>query len=161
MAKERNLSGKHKKPRCFCWALRPLSAFCITVTEEVIYYGQNFWKTKLPQSSSLVIGIIGLLLVGYAFFSGSLSSDSISGSAEPLMKRAKEDLANCKGIDKEKIAVAVVKAVNWPDTGLGCPEPGMVYARVITRDYRILLSYDGKIYEYHSDQGGRVIYCQQ
>lgn len=108
-----------------------------------------------------MIGIIGLLLVGYAFFSGSLSSDSISGSAEPLMKRVKEDSANCKGIDKEKIAVAVVKAVNWPDTSLGCPEPGMVYAQVITRGYRILLSYDGKIYEYHSDQGGRVIYCQQ
>ena len=108
-----------------------------------------------------MIGIIGLLLVGYAFFFGSLSSDSISGSAEPVMKRAKEDLASCKGIDKEKIAVAVVKAVNWPDTSLGCTEPGMVYAQVITRGYRILLSYDGKIYEYHSGQGGHVIYCQQ
>ena len=74
------------------------------------------------------------------------------------MKRAKEDLANCKGIDKEQIAVA---AVNWPDTSLGCPEPGMVYAHVVTRGYRILLSYDGRIYEYHSDQGDRVIYCQQ
>lgn len=108
-----------------------------------------------------MIGIIGLLLVGYAFFSGSLSSDSISGSAEPVMKRAKEDLANCRGIDKEQIAVAAVKAVNWSNTSLGCPEPGMVYDRVITRSYRIPLSYDGKIYEYHSDQGGRVIYCQQ
>jgi hypothetical protein len=75
-----------------------------------------------------VIRIIGLLLVGYSFFSGSLSSDSISGSAEPVMKRAKEDLANCRGIDKEQIAVAAVKAVNWPDTSLSCPEPGMVYA---------------------------------
>ena len=108
-----------------------------------------------------MIGIIGLLLVGCAFFSGSLSSDSISGSAEPVMKRAKEDLANCRDIDKEQIALAAVKAVNWPDTSLGCPEPGMVYAQVITRGYRILLSYDGRIYQYHSDQGNRVIYCQQ
>jgi hypothetical protein len=54
-----------------------------------------------------------------------------------------------------------VKAVNWSNTSLGCPEPGMVYARVITRSYRIPLSYGGKIYEYHSDQGDRVIYCQQ
>jgi len=107
-----------------------------------------------------VIGIIGLLLVGYAFFSGSLSSDSISGSAEPVMKRAKEDLAS-RDIDKEQIALAAVKAVNWPDTSLGCPEPGMVYAQVVTRGYRMLLSYDRKIYEYHSDQGNRVIYCQQ
>lgn len=105
-----------------------------------------------------MIGIIGLLLVGYAFFCGALSSDSISDSAEPVMKRAKEDLANCKGIDKEQIAVA---AMNWPDTRLVCPELGMVYAHVVTRGYRILLSYDGRIYEYHSDQGDRVIYCQQ
>jgi len=58
------------------------------------------------------------------------------------MKRAKEDLANCKGIDKEQISVA---SVNWPDTSLGCPEPGMVYAHVVTRGYKILLSYDGRI----------------
>jgi len=120
-----------------------------------------FGKTKLPRSRFLVIGIIGLLLVGYPFFSGSLSSDSISGSAEPAVERAKEDLANRKCIDKEQIAVAAVKAVNWPDTSLGCPEPGMVYAQVITPGYRILLSCDGKIYEYRSDQGNRVIYCEQ
>jgi len=108
-----------------------------------------------------VIGIIGLLLVGYAFFSGALSSDSISGCVEPVVDRTKEGLANCRGIDKEQIAVATVKAVNWPDTSLGCLKSGMVYAQVVTRGYRILLSYDGRISEYHSDQGDRVIYCQQ
>ena len=108
-----------------------------------------------------MIGIIGLLLVGYTFFSGALSSDSISGSVEPVVERIKEDLANRKCIDKEQIAVAAVKAVNWLDTRLGCPEPGMVYTQVITPGYRILLSYDGRIYEYHSDLGNRVIYCQQ
>ena len=43
-------------------------------------------RAKSLRSRFLVIGIISLLLVGYALFSGSLSSDSISGSAEPVVE---------------------------------------------------------------------------
>jgi hypothetical protein len=39
-------------------------------------------------------------------------------------------------------------------------KPGMMYAQIITPGYRILLSYDGQIYPYHSDQRGRVVYCE-
>jgi len=86
IAKEKKLPGKHKKP--------PMLLLSFAATLGLLHYsnrggdihGQNFLRTKLPQSSSLVIGIIGLLLVGYAFFSGSLGSDSISGSVEPVVE---------------------------------------------------------------------------
>lgn len=118
-------------------------------------------RTTLQGSRFLVIGIIALFLLGYVCFSGPLSSAQIFDGAEPVVEQAKEDMANRKGIDKEQIAVVEVKAVNWPDTSLGCPEPGMVYAQVITPGYRILLSYNGQIYEYHSDQGDRLVCCEQ
>ena len=121
----------------------------------------DFGRTKLLRSRFLVIGIIALFLLGYFWFSGPLGSAPVPGGAERAVEQAQEDLANRKGIDKAQIAVVAVKAVNWPDTSLGCPEPGMVYAQVITPGYRILLSYDGQVYEYHSDQGDRVVYCQQ
>jgi hypothetical protein len=109
----------------------------------------------------LAIGIIALFLLGCVYSSGPISSAPIPDGAERAVEQAKEDLANRKGIDKGQIAVIEVKAVDWPDTSLGCPEPGMMYAQVITPGYRILLSYDGQIYPYHSDLGGRVVYCQQ
>ncbi|HEU65152.1 MAG TPA: hypothetical protein ENN57_00615 [Chloroflexi bacterium] len=118
-------------------------------------------KNTLLGSRFLVIGVIALLLFGYICFAGPLSSAPVLDSAEPAVEQAKEDLANRKGVDKEHVTVVAVKAVNWPDTSLGCPEPGMVYAQVITPGYRILLSYGGQTYEYHSDQGDRVVYCQQ
>ena len=116
--------------------------------------------TRLTGSRSLVIGIIALFLLGYAYSSGPLGSAPDPDNAETAVERAKEDLANRKGIDREQITVLVVKEVNWPDTSLGCPEPGMMYAQVITPGHRIILSYAGQTYEYHSDQGGRVVYCE-
>lgn len=118
-------------------------------------------KTTLLGSRYAVVGIIAVLLLGYGCFSGLLSSASIPDGAEPVVERAREDLADRKGVGKEQITVVEVKAVNWPDTSLGCPQPGMMYAQVITPGYRILLSYEGQIYEYHSDQGDRVVCCGQ
>jgi hypothetical protein len=122
---------------------------------------KDFIKTTLLGGCFLAIGIIALFLPGCVYFSGPISSTPIPDGAEQAVERAKEDLANRKGIDKGQIAVVEVKAVDWPDTSLGCPKPGMMYAQVITPGYRILLSYDGQIYSYHSDQHGRVVYCQQ
>jgi len=121
---------------------------------------KNRGITRLIGSRSLVIGTIALFLLGYACLSGPLGSAPGPDDAETGVDRAKEDLAHRKGIDKEQITVVAVKEVNWPDTSLGCPEPGMVYAQVITPGHRIILSYVGQTYEYHSDQGGRVVYCE-
>ncbi len=121
---------------------------------------KNRRVTRLTGSRFLVIGIIALFLLGYAYFSGPLGSAPGPDDAETAVDRAREDLANRKGIDKEQITVVAVKEVNWPDTSLGCPEPGMMYAQVITPGHRIILSYAGQTYEYHSDQGGRVVYCE-
>ncbi len=48
-----------------------------------------------------------------------------------------------------------MEAVDWSDASLGCPEPGQVYAQVITPGYRVLLEAAGKEYEVHTDQIGR------
>ena len=80
--------------------------------------------------------------------------------AEEVVELAKAELAKRRVIDKDKIAVVGVESVDWPDTSLGCPEPGMMYAQVITPGYKILLSYAEEIYEYRSDQNDRVVYCQ-
>ena len=87
-------------------------------------------------------------------------SPSVPSEAEKVVERAKIDLAQRKGVAKEKIVLIRVEYVDWPDTSLGCPEPGKVYAQVITPGYKILLSDGQEEYEYHSDKENNVVYCQ-
>ncbi len=111
----------------------------------------------------LVIGVIALAALGHACLpprGGAPSDVLVPPGAEEVVKLAKADLAKRMGIDKEGIVVVRVDSVDWPDTSLGCPEPGMMYAQVVTPGYKILLSYAGEIYEYHSDKGDRIVYCQ-
>ncbi len=64
-------------------------------------------------------------------------------------------------VSPEQVTVLSSEAVEWPDTSLGCPQPGMMYAQVITPGYRFLLQAGGKKYEVHTDQTGQsVVICQ-
>ena len=91
---------------------------------------------------------------------GTPATPSVPNEAEKAVEQAKIDLAQRKGIAKEKIVLIRVDDVDWPDTSLGCPEPGKVYAQVITPGYKILLSDGQEEYEYHSDKENNVVYCQ-
>ncbi len=82
-----------------------------------------------------------------------------AGDRQQMVYMAKEDLAKRLGIPADSITVESVDQVDWPDASLGCPEPGKMYAQVITPGFRILLKADGKTYEYHS--GARhVVHCE-
>ena len=45
--------------------------------------------------------------------------------------------------------VREARAVDWPDTGLGCPEKGKAYAQVVTPGFRVLLQLNAKVYRVH------------
>jgi len=81
------------------------------------------------------------------------------GSVGAPIEQARQDLAKRLGVSVDDIEVQAVEAVEWPDASLGCPQPGMMYAQVITPGYRILLRAGGETYEYHSDRK-RAILCQ-
>lgn len=79
---------------------------------------------------------------------------------QKLVIRAKEDLAKRLSIEVDQIGLIEAKAVEWSDTSLGCPKPGMMYAQVITPGYRVVLEAEGETYEYHTDQGRVVVLCE-
>jgi hypothetical protein len=72
---------------------------------------------------------------------------------------ARRDLAQRLKRTEATIQVASIEAVEWSDASLGCPEPGMAYAQVITPGYRLILTANGERHEYHTDQGQRAFYC--
>ncbi len=69
----------------------------------------------------------------------------------PVVDIAKNDLAKKLNITVEQVSVISIEKVDWPDTSLGYPEEGKMYAQVITPGYRIVLKAQDKSYEYHSD----------
>jgi hypothetical protein len=77
-----------------------------------------------------------------------------------LADQAKADLAQKLDIPVTQIEVIQVEAVDWPDASLGCPQPGQMYAQVITPGYQIILSVQGKEYDYRTNLSD-VFLCKQ
>jgi len=71
------------------------------------------------------------------------------GYLEGQVNRAKTDLAQRTGIDKEEISLVEFHILTWPDGSLGCPEPGVEYAQVLQEGYLIMLQAGLGIYSYH------------
>ena len=71
-------------------------------------------------------------------------------SLEILITTATEDLARRLSIPISEIVLLDAQAVTWSNSSLGCPQPGMAYAEVLTPGYLIFLNVNNKDYEYHA-----------
>ena len=65
------------------------------------------------------------------------------------MLKAKKDLANRLSAKMDRINLLEVREVTWPDTSLGCPQPGRVYNQVLQDGLLIRLEVGGRMYFYH------------
>jgi hypothetical protein len=77
-----------------------------------------------------------------------------------LVAQAKEDFGRRLTIPVDQIELLEVQEVVWPDASLGCPQPGMMYAQVITPGYRVVLQAGGQTKEYHADASSFVLLCE-
>jgi hypothetical protein len=82
-------------------------------------------------------------------------------SQSDIAAAAQKDLAQRLGITVEEIEVREVRAMTWPDTSLGCPQPGQVYAQVIQKGWLIRLNVNGKNYLYHSGETQPPFLCNE
>ncbi len=109
----------------------------------------------------LILGLSAGGLLGLGCIFRSQGPTSVPAAAETLVRLAKLELAQRLDVGVETIGFDSWEAVDWPNASLGCHQPGMFYAQVITPGYRIILSHQGKPYTYHTDQTSRVVYCQE
>lgn len=77
-----------------------------------------------------------------------------------LIDGARDDLARRTGVAKDSIEVVTALAVVWPDGGLGCPRPGIVYPQVQVDGLFVQLRAAGELYNYHGDSR-RLSLCEQ
>ncbi len=88
---------------------------------------------------------------------------NVSDPEQRIVERAIERLAQLLDIDPSEIKVVSVEAVEWRSSALGCPQPGRMYAQVITPGYKIVLEAQGEEYEFHTDSRpeGSMVLCQK
>jgi hypothetical protein len=92
-----------------------------------------------------------------AFLEGAMA-ESGPASRDEAVQVAKRRLSSALGIGESRIQLEDAAAVDWPDAGLGCPEPDKVYAQVVTPGYRINLRVGQKRHAVHV-AGDRAILC--
>ena len=86
---------------------------------------------------------------------------ALPGGAETLVDLAKADLAQRLDIEISAITLISYEDIVWPDSSLGCPQPGMAYLQVPKDGSRIVLEFEGTTYDYHTGGGRDPFLCEQ
>lgn len=77
-----------------------------------------------------------------------------------LTERAMTDLAKRLELPVERIEFLEFKSMLWPDKGLGCPRPGMVYLQVQQDGYLIRLRAGKREFPYHGGGNQPPFLCE-
>ncbi len=77
-------------------------------------------------------------------------SGPIDPALQPFIDVAAADLSDRLGIARTDITVQSAVLTVWSDTSLGCPNPKMQYAQILTDGAAIELVAAGSTYWYHS-----------
>ena len=87
----------------------------------------------------------------------------LSPAAQDVAETLKEKVAQDVGVAPEELEAIAAEEVQWSDTSLGCPEPGMVYAQVIVPGWRVVFrGPSGETYDVHTDETQeRWVICDQ
>lgn len=72
-----------------------------------------------------------------------------------------DDLAGRLALPVERIEFLEFKSVLWPDGGLGCPRPGMVYPQVQQEGYLIRLRAGKREFDYHGGSRRGPFLCEK
>ena len=71
--------------------------------------------------------------------------------------RARQALIDQLQVDGDTIGLVSAEPVEWPDACLGLQAPGVMCAQVITAGYNVVLSANGREYEFHTNESGGVV----
>ena len=93
----------------------------------------------------------------------ALDTAQLDATAAAMVNTATLELATTLGVTPDDVEVVTVYDVMWADASLGCPEPDMMYAQVLTPGYRVELAVDGERYVYHTGSlpGSPVVTCPE
>jgi len=101
------------------------------------------------------LGVDGVRLV-----TESGATGRVDAAQADLAKLAIRTLTQELGVAEDRITVDTIRAVDWRDSSLGCPQPDRAYLQVITPGHRITLRVDGQFHFVH-EANGRAFVCRK
>jgi hypothetical protein len=91
------------------------------------------------------------------------AAPTVDAASQPAVAAAVADFAASAGVAPADVQVVAVEAVTWPDSSLGCGEPGQSYLQVLTPGYRVTLAAGEERATYHTSDGSagpvRAVRC--
>lgn len=104
-------------------------------------------------------------------FAGSLEPASLGSSSEStagpgsvdlpasVIDPVVADIARVAAVPVDQVTVQFSAFLTFPDAGLGCPVPGMVYTQVQVDGYKIVAVVVGTTYDYRGTSPGNFRRC--
>lgn len=89
--------------------------------------------------------------------SAPVTGEVPSAVIDAIRQRLAED---APGIDAGAATVVKAEAVDWTDGSLGCPERGVLYTQAIVPGYHIVLTLEGRDYDYRAAVSGEIRRCE-
>lgn len=117
--------------------------------------------TNLPGTTQPQATIAGSLPAETDGSTPPMGSEQIDPGLKPYIDIAVADLAKRLTVDASEIEVSSATLVEWPDSSLGCPQPGMQYAQTLTDGAQIVLNARGQQYSYHAGGSRPPFLCEQ
>ena len=93
--------------------------------------------------------------------SPSASGSPTAEGQAAAIDAARRDAAQRLNTTPDSLQVDDVEARQWGDRSLGCPRQGVLYAQIVTPGYLIVLSSGSRRLEYHTDDRGMAVFCQE
>ena len=83
----------------------------------------------------------------------------IPAEFQDVAERAADLVASTLHVSPDEVTVLSVQRVTWSDASLGCPEPGMMYAQVLTPGYLVTTQVNGQTQNVHMNDKGKGRIC--
>jgi len=82
----------------------------------------------------------------------------VDAVAAEFVLLAQQRLAQNLDLPTRRLILREARAFAWPDTSLGCPQPGQTYEAVVLNGYRFVLQAGETAYAFHTDSE-RLLPC--
>ena len=106
----------------------------------------------------LTIAMGMLLIVG-----GAAHAESTDDAPPPeaVVQTALQTSADELGVSTDDLTVVAAERRDWPDSSLGCPQPGLAYSQIVTPGWLVTVETNDGASEVHvhTDMASRGVIC--
>ena len=114
--------------------------------------------TRIPVAVAATLVALAACAQDIRFVPGQGPAEALSDTDRAVALLAIDTLAADLKLPREKVELDTVRAIDWRDSSIGCPQPGMQYLQRTVDGVLVILQAGGRRYEYHG--GDPLFLCE-